>query len=365
LEVVAVVAVLAAVAELVLHQVRGRRDPDPGPTADATPAPVDVPPTTTTEGPPGGGVPAGLGDAVTLDHDTNRVVRRDAAGNVVWATPLEGYLGLVRPPHLLTDAERAYVTHGDGVTALDARTGDVAWHSAGAADRMLLTGRLLVATQCGISGAISKSGRWVLARDTTTGAEVFRVAIPVKDFDAEPIVEVTGLVLVQKVASPTRSGLALFIDREGKVRHRFDRRVVTAQVSTGGDRLVLTGRDVVRVSAADEVRWVAPIKNPEWLAGGGLVPLPGGDLVAFVYGRIADSGVQVMRLDQDTGRRLWEVDCAPLRVAHSGYNHVAVLEPVGDRLRVTSKGSYGTFVEVLDARDGRQLNREVRKPSPP
>jgi hypothetical protein len=47
---------------------------------------------------------------------------------------------------------------------------------------------------------------------------------------------------------------------------------------------------------------------------------------------------------------------------HSEYHHHAVVEVAGDRLRVTSKG---TFVEVLDARDGRQLSREVRKPSPP
>ena len=60
---------------------------------------------------------------LAIDYDAGQVVRRDPSGQVLWATPLEGYLGRVRPPHLLADADRVYVTHGDGVTALDRRTG--------------------------------------------------------------------------------------------------------------------------------------------------------------------------------------------------------------------------------------------------
>jgi outer membrane protein assembly factor BamB len=305
-------------------------------------------------------VPGGQGDTIAIDHAAHRVERRDAAGNFIWATPLEGYLGLVRPPHLLTDALRVYVTHADGVTALDARTGAVAWHSPGPADRMLLSGGLLLATDCSYGEHITKSGRWVLARNAATGAEVFRVGLPAEEFDPLPIEDAAGLILVQKTDDVGGDGLALLIDHAGQVRHRFDRQVVAARLWAGGDRLVLTSRDVVRLSDAGEVRWAAPFPNPEWLAGGGFVPLPGDGLVVFLYGCIHDSGVQVMRLDPATGRRLWGANCDPLGVLHSSYNHKAVVDPVGGHLRVTSRGSYGTFVEVLDARDGHRVSREPR-----
>src|SRR5262245_20260138 len=72
---------------------------------------------------------AGPAAPFAIDHDARCVVGRD--GMMEWSTRLEGYLGLVRPPHLLFDKERVYVTHGDGVTALDVRTGVVLWHSPG------------------------------------------------------------------------------------------------------------------------------------------------------------------------------------------------------------------------------------------
>src|SRR5438105_2415201 len=68
---------------------------------------------------------------LAIDYDAGQVVRRDPSGGVSGATPLEGDLGRARPPHLLADADRVYVTHGDGVTALDRRTGTVLWPSPG------------------------------------------------------------------------------------------------------------------------------------------------------------------------------------------------------------------------------------------
>lgn len=304
-------------------------------------------------------LPGTPGDTVVSDIDANRAERRDAAGKVVWSTPLHGYLGLVRPPHLLADADRVYVTHADGVTALDARTGKESWHAAGPADRMLLSGDLLLAAQCGSGESITRSGRWVTARAAATGAEVFRVALPAS-FDPLPIREEAGLFLVQDHDAPGGAGLALLIDRGGRVRHRFDREVVAVRPA-GAGLLVLTGRDVVRLSAAGEAEWSAPFGEYEWLAGGGLVPLPGGDVAAFVYGQISDSGVRVVRLDPAGGAKRWEAFCGSLGATHSGYNHEASLVAAGDRLTVTSRGSYGTFVEVLDAATGRQVSRKAPK----
>src|SRR5260221_7392734 len=83
------------------------------------------------------------------DYEANKVIRRDHAGRILWATRLTGDLGSVRPPHLLADAFRVYVSHGDGVTALDRETGKVVWHAKGPGDGMYLGDGLLLAADCG------------------------------------------------------------------------------------------------------------------------------------------------------------------------------------------------------------------------
>lgn len=302
-------------------------------------------------------VPDARGDAVVLDHDAGHVRRRNPAGEVVWRTPLDGHLGLVRPPHLVVDAARAYVTHADGVTALDVTTGALLWHSSGPSDRLLLSRGLLFATECGNGEEIEKDGRWVTARDPATGAERFRVPLPAERFDPLPLDELAGLVLVQKAEEPDGPGLGLLLDHAGRVRHRFDRQVVTVR-AVGKDLLALTSRDVVRLSERGEVRWSAPLRHG-FAPAGGFVDLPGGDVVAFLYCAIADSGVEIVRLDPASGAKVWAATCESLRVTHSGYNHVAEVGLTGRELQVTSGGSGGTFIEVLDADTGRQLKRDT------
>jgi hypothetical protein len=124
----------------------------------------------------------------------------------------------------------------------------------------------------------------------------------------------------------------------------------------------LTSADVRRVSADDRTVWSAPFESPEWIAGGGILEAPGGDLLAFVYCRIANSGVQVMRLDPTTGEVRWQVWCGGLPgVMHSKYGHDATAEWVGDRLRVISLGSAGAFVELLEGRTGERVRRGERR----
>jgi hypothetical protein len=68
------------------------------------------------------------------DREKKQVTRHDAKGKVVWSVTFDGYIGGVRPPHLVWDQQRAHVTHKDGVTALDAPTGKVLWHTEGPHD---------------------------------------------------------------------------------------------------------------------------------------------------------------------------------------------------------------------------------------
>lgn len=305
-------------------------------------------------------VPDGGGDTIVLDNHGQRVVRLGSDKPIKWSTTLEGYLGLVRPPHLQANATLAFITHADGVTALDVATGAVAWRSPGPADRMLLSGDLLLATDCGSSAYNGVKERFFIARATSSGKEAFRVKLPLENFDPLAVRELVGLFLVQDHDRPGGEGNAFLVDRSGRIRHHFDKYVVTAEKQADGC-LFLTGHGVIRTAGGDKVLWTLPFKHKEWLAGGGLLPLPGSDVLAFVYCRIADSGVQLHRFNPESGQRVWQANCSPLGVGHSEYSHEAEVVLADGRLRVTSRGSSGTFVEEIDERTGRSLSRVVQR----
>jgi hypothetical protein len=307
---------------------------------------------------PGQGKAAPRRPEFEIDYDANRVVCRDTSGKVRWSARLEGYLGRNRPPHLLHDAERAYVSNAGGVTALDARTGKAVWHSEGPSDHLLLSGGLLLAVDCRVEELVAARGRWLLARAAATGAEVFRTRLPVKDYDPDPIEEVAGLFVVQPFGSFRAKGDTLLIDRTGKVRHRLDDPLVDAR-RQGDDLLLLTATEVARVAADGRRRWSVAFPRRQAAAGGQLLELPGGDVLAYLFGCLSDSGVQVVRLGE-AGKAVWRVRCAGLGVLHSEYQHEAKVAVEGGRLKVTSVGSSGSWVEVLDLKSGRQVERTRR-----
>jgi hypothetical protein len=292
---------------------------------------------------------------IAIEKD-NLVVKRDGSGKLIWSTTLEGGLGRHRDPHLLADSARVYVSHGDGVTALEEKTGRVLWHTVGPSDRLCLSGNLLLAADC-TGGEAGVEGRWVTARAVASGKEVFKVRLPAKDFDPEPIVEFAGLFLVQTHEGPDGKGNAFLIDREGKVRHHFDREVVAGRM-TGKDRVFLTSKEMVRITPGDKVLWTIPFGSArDWPAGGGLVDVPGGDLLAFRYGVISDSGVRVVRIDPAAGKVVWQASCAGLGVGHSKYRHEAMVMVEDKQVKVRSRGSFGSFTELLDLDSGRQVKR--------
>jgi outer membrane protein assembly factor BamB len=294
---------------------------------------------------------------IAMEKD-NKIVKRDGSGKITWSTTLDGPLGRHRDPHLLLDPDRVYVSHGDGVTALEEKTGRVLWHTKGPSDRLYLSGNLLLATDC-TGGEVGVEGRFVSARAVANGKEVFKVRLPAKDFDPQPIVEVAGLFLVQICEAADGKGSAFLIDREGKVRHRFDREVVAGRV-IGKDRVFLTSEDMVRVRPDCKVLWTIPVGLHQWPSGGGLVDLPGGNLLAFQYGVISDSGVHVVRVDPAAGKVVWQAHCAPLGVSHSKYRHQATVVVEEKQVKVTSRGSFGRFIEVLHLESGRQVQRTSR-----
>lgn len=198
-----------------------------------------------------------------------------------------------------------------------------------------------------------------MARKTSDGKEAFRVALPRGNFSTYPLAEVAGLFVAQGTTWPDTPN-ALLIDRTGKVYHQFDS-IVLGVTAVGEDRLVLTGREVARLGDGGEVRWTAPSFGADGSCEGGLITLADGSLVGYRYREITDSGVKLIRIDSDSGQKRWEAYCDPVGVSHSKYRHQAMVVADGGRLKVTSRGSYGSFVEVLDAPTGRSLGRKQDK----
>jgi hypothetical protein len=194
------------------------------------------------------------------------------------------------------------------VTALSATTGVVLWHAKGPSDRLLLSGDVLLAAQA------TPAGRGVTARTVLTGADVYHGRLP------------DGVV----------AGLHL-----------------------GEDRVFLSDQDVGRLSPAEKARWRTPLTFPkgEGRVAGGLVELPRGDLIAFRYRPTADSEVHLVRIKAGTGEVVWRARCDSLGGGPSKYFHYATVAVDGDGLRVTSRGTSGGFVEVLDLRTGKPRHR--------
>jgi hypothetical protein len=297
---------------------------------------------------------------VATDEQTGTVVRRGPTGELEWSTPLGASLPNWRWPGLLTDGHLIFVKREyKGVTALDAATGAIVWDARVPTVCFLLSGDLLLLAD----------GPRVVALSARTGAEVFRLSLPVAEGRPPVAVEeVAGLFLVQTYDPIVRSGyVAFLIDRAGAVRHRFPMRVLGA-VPAGPDRVFLTSGDARRVTADDKTVWIAPFEYAVHFAyavpapGGALITAPGGDLLAWLHCHIGDCGVGVMRFDPTSGEVRWQAQCEKLGVWNKGgYEHAATAEWIGGELRVISRGHSGDFVEWLDGGTGERVRRSLRK----
>jgi outer membrane protein assembly factor BamB len=288
------------------------------------------------------------------------IVRHDRHGRVIWATQLEGDLGGVRPPHLIADAQRLYVANGGGVTALDVGSGKIVWNSSGPNERMLLSRDLILATVCGRSDAIKANGRYATGRKVTDGSIEFEIRLPDAWEDPLPISEVAGLFLIQDYRSRDSANGALLVDRSGRVRFRL-RRLVTDGIRLGDDLVLLLNGEVTRLAPSGSVRWSFPshILGDDERGSGGIVALPGGDLLEYEFEDISDSGVALKRFEPSGGKMRWDVFCKPLGVAHSIYHHHAHVVIEAGQVKVISHGSAGTFIESLALSTGQQVRRVV------
>lgn len=286
----------------------------------------------------------------------SRVERVDGSGKTLWSTSLNAYVNNIRAPHLVDDDQRVYVSTFDPrrVMALDARTGKILWTTDWPGERMCLYRGLLVATEGGSSPAIDADGRWLVARAIATGKEMFKVKLPDSMDDVNRVRECAGFLLVQQ---RFRRQPSLLINDKGQVVLRISKYVIDG-VRQADDIVIQTTEGASRLSLKNETKWTI---TPKRLGdAGGFLPLENGDLIAFWYGPISDSGAGVVRLDPATGTVRWQTTCRSLETGHSKYRHEVTIKLDKDRLKVASIGSNGRWVELLNLQTGKQLRREQR-----
>jgi len=108
-----------------------------------------------------------------------------------------------------------------------------------------------------------------------------------------------------------------------------------------------------------------PATSDPWplLTGRGELKLVEGGEVEYRYNETQDSGVHLVRRDSD-GKELWRALCDPLGVIHSLYLHQVEVRREGGRLVVTSRGSYGSFIELLELASGKRIERSEMRHHP-
>jgi hypothetical protein len=90
-----------------------------------------------------------------------------------------------------------------------------------------------------------------------------------------------------------------------------------------------------------------------------VLALTDGRKVEYAYCSIANTGVGLALLDAK-GKEVWRTTCNALSdVDHSKYRHKVTVEAKGNRLKVTSRASAGTFIEWLDLETGKHIRRRA------
>lgn len=287
--------------------------------------------------------------------DDGDVIHRDPQGRELWQVHLGSKLGSVRPPaRLLRDGRVIFVRY-PGMVALDATDGAELWRTHEPADRLLAKGDLVLSTHCSYE---DPKKRWLVARQTSDGEVVWREAIP-KHQDPGPLQGVGDCVLVR--SGIIEHGHSQLVDSEGYTVLALPDECVYSGMPVGdaGELILLTSRRALRFRRSDqEITWQTDLPDESFwpFMHSDSIWLHSGDLLVYRFSPIADSGVEVYRVDPEKGEVRWEAHCEPLGVMHSEYRHRVYVHERAGELVIVSKGAR-YFVEVLDRGTGAQLKR--------
>ncbi len=284
--------------------------------------------------------------------DDNVATRLEPDGRVRWSHDMGGYF---RSWECVVDAGKVVLPYDGGLVALDDRTGDVAWTSAGPALNLFAADNMVIAVS---SPWAPGCKREIVARSLRDGSVVW--SVPEVETRWVGSIMRSGDILFVRYEIGIREGATTGVDLRGNVRFHLKEYVFSAR-ETDSDFLVVTSHRVARLTKAGAVVW--EVLQSDWNSNwpfdwGETVPIAGTDALVCFHGPISNSGAEVWRLDAATGRVRWKALCDPLpNVMHSEYQHSVRLVPLTEEVVVVSRGSSGSFVEVLALSDGKRLNR--------
>ncbi|MBZ0138091.1 MAG: PQQ-like beta-propeller repeat protein [Planctomycetes bacterium] len=283
----------------------------------------------------------------------SRVTCYSDDGDAKWSRSLPTRFNIYRGPALLRNDDSIFAAHVAGVSCFEAETGELRWDSDGESDRLCLFGKLLLAGEC--SNLREKDKRRILARSVEDGAEAWSVEVPHQlEIGSISAVGDHALAVSDEV---TNDPWSWFIDARGKVTLKL-KEIVHHALPVGEDWLIASTKRIALLHRDGKPVWeFANEGDSAYDLGDCRLTIDGEALYLHSWMPIADSGTLMKRFDMKTGKQAWSHGCQHLGVPHSAYLHHVYVEFRDDKLVVVSQGASGWFIEVLAAKDGKQLHR--------
>ncbi len=233
--------------------------------------------------------------------------------------------------------------HGE-LERVEAATGKVRWQVHASPHQLTIAGDAVIASECAANG----SRQWTAGYALADGSQLFLT--PTQPGCDERLV--TNDYLVSRPWSARRSKVyALAASRNFIVDGE-----IAAIAQVDDDAVVVTDRDVMRITSAGVRVWRIAIGDIAFGNAGSITPLDGGDLLIELHETMADSGLAFWRLHPD-GRVVWQTSVAGIGVAHSRYSNVAYSAIRGDKIYAVSQASGGDVFERIDLATGADERR--------
>ena len=203
----------------------------------------------------------------------------------------------------------------------------------------------------------AEEARELVGTREKTEEEIFRLTLPAG----------TGSLRLRAVGPCfalsiwTATPIGMLVHPAGRIIARRDDDVFLAAVARGESLVVLSPRGVSLLELDGTAAWTVPLgtRDPTPACDGGLVALPGGDLLAWGYTRGAAWGPELARIRPSDGKEVWRATCEAFAVAHSRYSKDARVEVRGDLAFVAVTESAGDFLDAFDLATGERVLHRV------
>jgi outer membrane protein assembly factor BamB len=284
--------------------------------------------------------------------DSDEVIfHRDAAGRRLWSFQTKG---VNDNGQLVWDDKRVFCPYKDGVTALDAATGRIAWESKGVSEELKRVGDdlLIAITAEHVSEQGGRQPAHMLGRNVTDGKIVFSCDLPLFGEGDHGTVSAAGEAVMYHSSSIKGAGGTVLIDRTGRQLLQVNE-IVFAAVPQDADWILLKPDGFHHVRSDGSEVWATLTINGQKTTGQ-MLRCPNGDLIGLTYGA-QDDRYEVLRVAGSTGSVKWRDHWQAPTGTYFSYWLTVRLELRRGLLGISQDGTDGLQVRVLDAATGKPV----------